>query len=81
MIDNVIRKYIKEAAEDEIIDDLSKGRRKPITGPGGKHYEGDIFYSDIYQKLKSKYGKKSVPSEAHQKIVDALRKKGFYIHS
>ena len=81
MTDNIIEKYLKESVENEVIDDLAKGYKKSMTGPGGKKYEGDIFYSDIYSKLKGKYGKKPVPPAAHQKVVDELRRKGFYIHS
>lgn len=72
---------IKGNIAQEVIDYFASKWKRPGTGPGGKPIEGDIFYSDIYNILKGKYGRKSVPTDVYQQVVDGLTSKGFYIHS
>jgi len=71
----------QENIAQEMIDYFSSKRKRPGTGPGGKPIEGDTFYSDIYNKLKGRFGRKSVPPEIYQQVTDGLRSKGFYVHS
>jgi len=59
---------------EEIAEELAKGRLQPFDA-FGKHWQGDIFYSDIH------YRTKKMPPSAFQKVVDILRGKGYYIHS
>ena len=59
---------------EEIAEKLAEGRLMPFDA-FGKHWQGDIFYSDIhlYTKKMSHYD--------FQRVVDLLREKGYYIHS
>jgi len=59
---------------EEIAEDLAKRRLMPFDA-FGKHWQGDIFYSDIHYRTKKMH------ATAFQKVVDILRTKGYYIHS
>lgn len=59
---------------EEIAEELAKGRLQPFDA-FGKHWQGDIFYSDIH------YRTKKMPAPDFQKVVDILRSKGYYIHT
>lgn len=59
---------------EEIAEDLAKGRLMPFDA-FGKHWQGDIFYSDIH------YRTKKMSASIFQRVADLLRARGFYIHS
>ena len=58
----------------EIAEELAKGRLQPFDA-FGKHWQGDIFYSDIHLYTRK------MSHQAFQEVVDILRSKGYYIHS
>ena len=64
---------VKQSPE-EIAEELAKGRLQPFDA-FGKHWQGDIFYSDIHLLTKK------MSHQAFQDVVDILRSKGYYIHS
>jgi len=58
---------------EEIAEEMAKGRLNPFDA-FGKHWQGDIFYSDIH------YRTKKMPASAFQKVCDLLRGMGYYVH-
>ena len=41
----------------------------------GKHWQGDIFYSDIYTATKK------LPAGVYSQVAQLLRNKNYYVHS
>lgn len=59
---------------EEIAEELAKGRLQPFDA-WGKHWQGDIFYSDINRVTRNQ------GYDAFSKVCDILREKGYYVHS
>ena len=59
---------------EEIAEDMARGYKSPFDARG-KHWQGSIFFSNIYERTK-----KQSPSVT-QKVDDLLRGKGYYIHT
>jgi len=69
--ENIMKTY---PTPKKIAEELARGRLQPFDA-FGKHWQGDIFYSDIY------FLTKKMPGSAYQKVAEILRDKGFYVHS
>lgn len=69
-------KSVKTA--QEIANELARMRSQEFTA-FGKKWSGDIFYSWIWDRVKLLPA--SVRDSTYREVVDALRNKGYYIHS
>jgi len=66
-------KTVRQTPE-QIAEELAQGYSQPFDA-FGKHWQGDIFYSAIHDRIKK------APASDFQEVVNILRSKGYYIHS
>lgn len=59
---------------EQIAENIAVAYLKPFDA-FGKHFQGDIFYSWIYDRTKK------MPASVYQQVANLLRDKGYYIHS
>ena len=63
----------KRTAE-EIAQQLADSRHKPFDA-FGKHWEGDVWYSDI------DHATRKLPASVYSQVCAILENKGYYVHS